>query len=114
MGIVAWRRERFSRAESPLKDVDGVYPTGMVQPGVVVEDEDGEILFRWAINPSEMNFGGATDRPLVTDIVASLEGILQGNQVDGDAFSKTDMSYLEQNHPGEHEKVQAYLASLND
>ncbi|MGD1913254.1 MAG: peroxiredoxin family protein [Rivularia sp. (in: cyanobacteria)] len=100
------------KAESHLKDVDGVYPNGMVQPGVIIEDSEGKILYKWAIVPSEMNMGGASDRPLVADIVASLEQILKG-QENGDSFNTTDMSYLEQNHPEEYQKVQAYIASLN-
>jgi peroxiredoxin len=100
--------------QSPLKDVEGVYPSGMVQPGVVVESDEGTILFRWAIDPNEMNFGGATDRPLVSDILSSLENILNGDAIDGDSFAKTDMDYLAQNHPAQHEQVQAYLASLNN
>ena len=100
------------KTETPLKDVDGVYPNGMVQPGVVIEDSEGKILYKWAIVPSEMNLGGASDRPLVSDIVASLEQILKG-QENGNSFNKTDMNYLEQNHPEEYQKVQAYIASLN-
>ncbi|WP_088243023.1 redoxin domain-containing protein [Calothrix rhizosoleniae] len=100
------------KAETPLKDVDGVYPNGMAQPGVVIEDSKGKILYKWAIVPSEMNLGGASDRPLVADIVASLEQILKGQET-GDSFSTTSMSYLEQNHPEEYQKVQAYIASLN-
>lgn len=100
------------KTKSPLADVDGVYPSGMVQPGVVVEIDNGDVLFHWAINPNEMNLGGASDRPLVTDIVSSLGNILQGNQVDGDAMGKTDMGYLEQNHPVTHQAVQAYLDSM--
>jgi len=99
------------KAESPLADADGVYPSGMVQPGIVVESSDGDVLFHWAINPGKMNFGGATDRPLVTDIVSSLESILQGESIDGNSFEKTNMKYLEANHPDTHEKVQAFLAS---
>jgi peroxiredoxin len=34
------------KAESPLKDVDGVYPNGMAQPGVVIEDANGKILYK--------------------------------------------------------------------
>ncbi|MEM9449793.1 MAG: redoxin domain-containing protein [Cyanobacteria bacterium P01_E01_bin.6] len=100
------------KAETPLKDVDGVYPNGMVQPGVVIEDSEGKILYKWAIVPSEMNLGGASDRPLVEDIVSSLEQILKG-QENGNSFNTTDMNYLEQNHPDEYQKVQAYIASLN-
>ena len=84
----------------------------MVQPGVVIEDSEGKILYKWAIVPSEMNLGGASDRPLVADIVASLEQILKG-QENGNSFNTTDMNYLEQNHPDEYQKVQAYIASLN-
>ena len=100
------------KAETPLKDVDGVYPNGMVQPGVVIEDSEGKILYKWAIVPSAMNLGGVSDRPLVADIVASLEQILKG-QENGNSFNTTDMNYLEQNHPEEYQKVQAYMASLN-
>ena len=94
------------KAETPLKDVDGVYPNGMVQPGVVIEDSEGKILYKWAIVPSEMNLGGASDRPLVEDIVSSLEQILKG-QENGNSFNTTDMNYLEQNHPEEYQKVQS-------
>ncbi|MEO1725142.1 MAG: redoxin domain-containing protein [Pseudomonadota bacterium] len=99
------------KEETPLKDVDGVYPNGMVQPGVVVEDADGKVLYRWAIVPSEMNFGGATDRPLVSDIVGALEHILANGSAPN-AFGSTDMAYLEKTHPDQHKIVMDYLASL--
>ena len=98
-------------AETPLAEVDGAYENGMVQPGVVVEDTDGKILYRWAIVPSEMNFGGATDRPLVADIVGALEHIIANGSAPGE-FGSTDMAYLEQNHPDQHKMVMDYLASL--
>jgi len=98
--------------ETPLKDVDGVYTNGMVQPGVVIEDADGKILYRWAIVPSEMNFGGAKDRPLVSDIVGALEQILASGSAPSD-FGTTDMNYLEKYHPAQHKMVMDYLASLN-
>lgn len=99
------------KEETPLKDVEGMYPGGMVQPGVVIEDADGEVLYRWAIVPSEMNLGGASDRPLVTDILAALETILAGGETPRN-ISKTDMAYLEANHPESYQMVQAYMASL--
>ena len=101
------------KAETPFKDVDGVYPNGMVQPGVVIENSEGKILYKWAIVPSEMNFGGASDRPLVADIVSSLEQILKG-QENGNKFQTTDMNYLQQNHPDEYKQVQEYIASLSN
>ncbi|MEO0836158.1 MAG: redoxin domain-containing protein [Cyanobacteria bacterium J06642_3] len=101
-----------SKSETPLKDVEGIYPNGMVQPGVVIEDSKGNVLYLWVIIPGEMNMGGASDRPLVADIVASLEQILKGQENDN-SFNTTDMNYLEQNHPEEYQKVQAYIASLS-
>ncbi len=101
-----------SKEDTPLRDVDGVYPNGMVQPGVVIEDAAGTILYRWAIVPSEMNFGGATDRPLVSDIIGALERILaEGSTLEG--FKTTDMAYLEGAHPDQFKIVQAYLASVS-
>lgn len=100
------------KEETPLKDVEGVYTHGMVQPGVVVEDAAGKILYSWAIVPSEMNFGGATDRPLVADIVAALGHILEHGSTPG-AFGSTDIAYLEKTHPDQHKMVMEYLSSLN-
>ena len=99
------------KSDTPLRDVEGVYPNGMVQPGVVIEDADGTVLFRWAIVPSEMNFGGATDRPMVSDILNALEDILSNGAAPFE-FSKTDMAYLQAAHPESHQMVQDYLASL--
>ena len=99
------------KAETPLKDVDGVYPNGMVQPGVVIEAADGTVLYHWAIVPSEMNWGGATDRPMVSDILNALEHILEHGSAPG-TFATTDMAYLETNHPESFKMVQDYLASL--
>ena len=99
------------KAETPLRDVEGAYPHGMVQPGVVIEDADGKVLYHWAIVPSEMNLGGASDRPLVSDILGALEHILAHGSAPAE-FAKTDMAYLQATHPETHEMVQAYLASL--
>jgi peroxiredoxin len=99
------------KEETPLADVEGVYANGMVQPGVVVEDSDGKVLYRWAIVPSEMNFGGATDRPLVADIVGALEHIVANGSAPGE-FRATDMEYLAASHPDQHKMVMDYLASL--
>lgn len=99
------------KEETPLKDVDGVYPNGMVQPGVVIEDADGKVLYRWAIVPSEMNLGGASDRPLVSDILGALEHILAHGSAPGE-FATTNMDYLKASHPQSYQMVQDYLASL--
>ncbi|MEM7059217.1 MAG: hypothetical protein AAF557_16655 [Pseudomonadota bacterium] len=60
---------------------------------------------------SEMNFGGATDRPLVSDIIGALDHILEHGSAPGE-FGVTDMTYLEKSHPAQHKMVMNYLASL--
>ncbi|WP_444943945.1 peroxiredoxin family protein [Microbulbifer sp. ZKSA006] len=99
--------------EVPYPDGIDAYSHGMVQPGVVIEDTSGNILYRWAINPNEMNLGGAKDRPLVSDIVDDLENILVGaSKGSKTAFKTTDMDYLKNEHPVEYKQIQAYLASM--
>ncbi|KAH8667951.1 hypothetical protein BGZ60DRAFT_40918 [Tricladium varicosporioides] len=44
------------------------YAHGMAQPAVLVLKKDGTILEKWAIVPSMMNMGGASDRPSLTQI----------------------------------------------
>lgn len=99
------------KEQTPLKDVEGAYPNGMVQPGVVIENAAEKILYRWAIVPSEMNLGGASDRPLVSDIVAGLEHILAHGAAPID-FGTTDMAYLKDAHPDSYKMVQDYIASM--
>jgi len=82
----------------------------MVQPGVVIEDADGKVLYRWAIVPSEMNLGGASDRPLVSDILGALEHILKHGSAP-EEFATTDMAYLQASHPETYQMVQDYRAS---
>lgn len=56
-----------------------MYENGMVQPGVLVAKQDGEVLFSWAINPSLMNMGGATDRPSLHEIFKGVQKKLNGD-----------------------------------
>ena len=60
-----------------------------------------------------MNFGGATDRPIVQEIVEEIENRLQGRR-EVEISTKTDMDYLESKHPEEYRIVQDYLASLRE
>ena len=99
------------KEETPLRDVEGAYPSGMVQPGVVIEDVNGNVLYHWAIIPSEMNLGGASDRPLVSDILSALEHILKHSSAPAE-FATTDMAYLQASHPETYQMVQDYIASL--
>lgn len=44
------------------------YKHGVAQPGVLCVKPDRTVLYAWAINPSFMNLGGASDRPVPADI----------------------------------------------
>lgn len=44
------------------------YKHGVAQPGVLCVKPDKTVLYAWAINPSFMNLGGASDRPVPRDI----------------------------------------------
>lgn len=57
------------KAQSPLAEHPTEYPQGMAQPAVIALGNQGEVLSRWAIDPSEMNLGGASDRPLPVDLL---------------------------------------------
>lgn len=44
------------------------YKHGVAQPGVLCVKPDKTVLYAWAIDPSVMNLGGASDRPVPRDI----------------------------------------------
>lgn len=83
----------------------------MVQPGVVIEDAGVAILYRWAIVPNEENIGGAKDRPLVADIVGSLDDIL-ANGAAPKEFTPMSFEHLEAGRPAQHKIVMDYLSSF--
>lgn len=99
------------KAESPWADAPDIYPNGMVQPGIVIEDDGGNVLYRWAIVPSEMNIGGAKDRPLVSEIIGALEQILTGDPIPH-SFEIMEMDHLADHHPDMHQKVLDYFAMM--
>jgi hypothetical protein len=100
------------KTETPFPDGED-YNHGMAQPAVIAKTVNGESLYEWIIIPSEMNFGGATDRPLVATIQADIVARLNGQDVDANKVHKgTDMEYLQANHPTQYKIVQDYLASI--
>jgi hypothetical protein len=44
------------------------YSHGYAQPGVLCMTPDRTVLYSWAIEPTTMNIGGASDRPVPADI----------------------------------------------
>lgn len=74
----------FKLAVTPRKG----YAFGMSQPGIVVLKangnslEEAELMYYWRIEPSVMNMGGGSDRPVISDVVNVLELKLKGNESD--------------------------------
>jgi hypothetical protein len=71
------------------------YPYGMSQPGLVVLQkqqnvqgsypsiqnlETSKLLYHWAVEPSKMNMGGGSDRPILDDVLEVVELKLKGNE----------------------------------
>ncbi|KAL9580785.1 MAG: hypothetical protein Q9203_006164, partial [Teloschistes exilis] len=54
------------------------YPNGMAQPAVLVLKTDGTVVYNWAIVPKLGNLGGATDRPVLDDVVAQVLAEIHG------------------------------------
>jgi hypothetical protein len=52
------------------------YKYGVVQPAVLCINKEKTVLFAWAIEPSTMNLGGASDRPVPADIWQVVQGKL--------------------------------------
>lgn len=100
------------KAQTVLADDPKEYPAGMAQPAVVALDRTGQVIFRWAIDPNEMNLGGATDRPLPHDILEVIEAELSGESKPLGGESRLDVGFLAEHYPEQHAAFQAWVASL--
>ncbi|KAL7940536.1 hypothetical protein V8C42DRAFT_356182 [Trichoderma barbatum] len=63
------------------------YPHGMAQPAILVIKKDGSVLENWAIVPSEMNLGGAKDRPDLQQVWANVSAKLSNKQPSSARFT---------------------------
>lgn len=112
-----WAR-RFDVAITPkeatILAADPVeYPHGMAQPAVVALDADGRVLYRWAIEPSTMNLGGASDRPLPDDLWAAIEAARTGAPAPAPGARRLDPEFLAERYPEQHATFLAWVASSN-
>lgn len=53
-----------------------LYKHGVAQPGLLCVKPDRSVVFSWAIEPSLMNLGGASDRPVPRDIWTAVQAKL--------------------------------------
>jgi len=101
------------KAETPLADAPGEYPTGMAQPAVIALDGKGQVRFRWAIDPSEMNLGGASDRPLPMDVWRVIDAALDGQKRTLEGDRRLDPDFLAAHYPAQHQTFQDWVASMS-
>lgn len=72
------------------------YKTGMAQPGILVLrggkgdliGDEGAVLEKWAIVPSTMNLGGASDRPELEQVWDNVRAKIEGKGVVHSAYKK--------------------------
>lgn len=103
-----------AKEKTPLAKVPGEYPNGMAQPGVVILNQAGETLVHWAINPSEMNGGGALDRPLPPVLWAALQSALSGEGSVSLEGPRLDPAWLQANYPDAYKVFEAFLDAQAD
>ena len=113
--------KRYGVAITPGKDAHGgveKYPGGMSQPAVIAINQCGKMIFKWAIVPSEMNMGGATDRPLTKDLLESIEKGLSANslvELNVAKNGKVDIEFVSKNsniYAEEHQMILNYMAAM--
>jgi hypothetical protein len=63
------------------------YEHGMAQPAVLVMKKDGTVLEKWEIVPSEMNLGGAKDRPDLKQILDNVQSKMKGGKAVHEKYS---------------------------
>lgn len=95
---------------TPLAGVEGEYPDGMAQPGVVILDQTGTTLVHWAIDPNEMNLGGALDRPLPSVLWAALRSAQNGEGPVSLEGPRLDPAWLRANYPDAYAVFEAVVA----
>jgi len=82
---VGFVKERY-QLEIAVSERKG-YENGMAQPGILVlrggkggdmMGEEGAVLEKWAIVPSTMNLGGASDRPELEQVWDNVRAKIEG------------------------------------
>lgn len=56
------------------------YEHGMAQSAILVMDKQAVVYEKWAIVPSTMNMGGATDRPDMEQVWDNAKAKLEGRE----------------------------------
>lgn len=101
------------KAETPMADHPTEYPNGMSQTGVIVLNRAGDTVYRWAVDPTEVNLHGASDRPLPDDVWAAIVADRDGTDVAADSGRRLDPEFLAENYPEQFAAFEAWVASMS-
>jgi peroxiredoxin len=101
------------KEQTPLAGHPTEYAHGMAQPAVVALDINGQVLYRWAIEPAETNLGGASDRPLPAFVWASIEAARQGRPLPAPEDARLDPDFLAAHYPALHKTFVDWVASMS-
>ncbi|MGH1492789.1 MAG: peroxiredoxin-like family protein [Acidimicrobiales bacterium] len=102
-----------AKTETPMADHPTEYPNGMSQTGVIVLDRSGEVIYNWAVDPTETNLHGASDRPLPADVWAAIEAHRGGTEPEPTDGRRLDPQFLADNYPEQFAAFEAWIASQN-
>ena len=70
------RLEFLKRSTADQADWTPTHPKGYFQPGVLVLDQAGRVLYRWRGVPTHNNMGGAVARPTASYVWRQVESVL--------------------------------------
>ena len=101
------------KEETPLAEHPTEYPNGMTQTGVIVLDQAGEVIYNWAIDPTETNLHGASDRPLPAEVWNAIEAKRSGSTPAPTDGRRLDPQFLADNYPEQHAAFEAWVASMS-
>ncbi|KIM98217.1 hypothetical protein OIDMADRAFT_146894 [Oidiodendron maius Zn] len=94
--LVGFVKERYE-LEIAVSEKEG-YENGMAQPGILVlrggeggdmMGQEGAVLEKWAIVPSTMNLGGASDRPELGQVWDNVRAKIEGKGVVHKSYKTT-------------------------
>ena len=58
----------------------GAHPRGFFQPGILALTREGRVLYRWRGRPTRKNMGGATERPVPSEVWKKVSAALEAGE----------------------------------
>lgn len=96
---------------SPLAEHPTEYPNGMTQTGVIILDSNGNQIYHWAVDPTEVNLHGASDRPLPEEVWAAIDAHRNDTEPPATNGQRLDPQFLAEHYPEQFAHFEAWVAS---